>query len=179
MTPAHNLRIATLLPVLGCTVGCDQTTKRLARANLNQADAITVFHGFGELRLAENHGAFPSLGAALPAPVRKVVFTKGVGAVVAALFGYYLSGRTRLGGMALTGLALVAAGGMSNCIDCTVRDGQATDFITLRFGPFQTGIFNAADMVVMSGAGLLALALGNPGRWTAGKTPAAARNPAP
>jgi signal peptidase II len=177
MTPAHKLRIATLLLILGCTVGCDQATKHLARANLNQVDSITVFHGFGELRLAENPGAFLSLGAALPASVRTAVFTLAAGAGLVGLSGY-LAGRTRRRWMTFAGLALVAAGGMSNCVDRIMRDGLVTDFITLRFGLFQTGIFNVADMVVMAGVGLLAFAFWKHGSLMADKTPAAVRPPA-
>jgi signal peptidase II len=178
MTTAHKLRFAALLLVLGCTIGCDQTTKHVARATLKQVGSITVFHGFGELRLAENPGAFLSLGIALPASVRRVVFTLGAGAGLVGLFGY-LAGRTRLSGMAFAGLALVMAGGMSNCIDRIVRGGLVTDFITLRFGPLHTGIFNVADLVVMVGVGLLAFAFWKRERSIAGRPPTAGRRSGP
>ena len=158
MAKARKFRIALLLLVLGCTVGCDQTFKHAARANLNRFDSITVLGGFGELRLAENPGAFLSLGANLPSTVRAAVFTLGMGAGLVLLFGF-LAGRARLNRVAFAGLALVMAGGMSNLIDRITRHGLVTDFITLRLGPLQTGIFNVADAIVMAGVGLFALAL--------------------
>jgi len=141
----------------------------VARANLNRFDSITLFHGLGELRLAENPGAFLNLGAALPSSVRTVVFTLGVGAGLVGLCGY-LAGRTRLNRLAFAGLALIVAGGMSNFIDRIARDGLVTDFIMLRFGPFHTGIFNMADLAVMIGMGLLAFALWKQRRSTAAKS---------
>jgi signal peptidase II len=59
---------------------------------------------------------------------------------------------------------LVLAGGTSNLIDRITRAGNVTDFITLRLGPFQTGIFNVADVIIMMGIGLLIFAAVRPQR---------------
>ena len=158
MPVARKIRIICLFLILVGTVGCDQTTKHIARRNLGSVDSITVFNGLGELRLAENPGAFLGLGGALSPTVRTLIFTVGVGAVLIWLLGY-LAGRNRLTTTVFAGLALVTAGGLSNFIDRVTRNGFVTDFITLRLGPLQTGIFNVADMVVMSGIGLLVVAL--------------------
>jgi signal peptidase II len=174
MLAARKVRIALLLLVLGCTVGCDQTVKHVARTNLNRFESIMVLNGFGELRLAENPGSFLSLGAALPPSARAIVFTLGVGAGLVLLFGY-LAGHRRLNRMAFAGLALVAAGGMSNLIDRITRHGLVTDFLVLRIGPLHTGIFNVADVIVMSGVGLLAFALWRQSRSSDGKAPQGAK----
>lgn len=157
MTTARKLRIVLLLLVFGCTVGCDQTTKHVARTNLNRFESITVLHGFGELRLAENPGAFLSLGDSLPQSVRVLCFTLGVGAGLLALLVHLLAS-TKLTWMPFVALAMVIAGGTSNLIDRITRHGLVTDFITIRVGPFQTGVFNVADTLVMLGVGLLILA---------------------
>jgi signal peptidase II len=73
--------------------------------------------------------------------------------------------------MAFAGLALAAAGGMSNLIDRITRHGLVTDFMVLRVGPLHTGIFNVADVIVMSGMGLLAFALWRQSRSPDGKAP--------
>jgi signal peptidase II len=158
MPAARKVRIVVLLLILGCTVGCDQTTKHIARMNLGSVDSIAVFNGFGELRLAENPGAFLSFGAALPPTVRTIVFTLAVGAGLVWLLAYLWS-RHRLNWIPFAGLAFLTAGGMSNFIDRVTREGLVTDFITLRLGPLRTGIFNLADVVVMTGMGILAFAL--------------------
>jgi hypothetical protein len=56
MNTARTYRLATLVLILGCTAGCDQTSKHLARARLSSLHSITLPGGGGELRLAENLG---------------------------------------------------------------------------------------------------------------------------
>jgi signal peptidase II len=157
MTTLRKLRLAVLLLVLGCTVGCDQTSKHFARTELSRIDSVALPGGFGELRLAENPGAFLSLGDSLPQPVRVLCFTFGVGAGLLALL-FHLLASTKLRWLPFVALAMVIAGGASNLIDRITRQGSVTDFITLRVGPFQTGVFNVADTLVMLGVGLLVLA---------------------
>jgi signal peptidase II len=155
MAITRKLRITLLLLLLVGTVGCDQTTKHVARSTLGQSDSITLPGGWGELRLVENPGAFLSMGANLPPSVRVTLFTLGV-ATGLLLLCLYLVSRARFDWTAFTGLALVLAGGVSNLIDRILREGLVTDFITIRVGPFQTGVFNAADVAVLLGVGLLA-----------------------
>jgi lipoprotein signal peptidase len=45
----------------------------------------------------------------------------------------------------------------------------------LRIGPLHTGIFNVADVIVMSGVGLLAFALWRQSRSSDGKAPQGAK----
>lgn len=157
MTTSRKLRLAVLLLVLGCTVGCDQTSKHFARAELSRLDSVVLPGGFGELRLAENPGAFLSFGDSLPRSVRALCFTFGAGAGLLALLVHLLTS-TKLTWMPFVALAMVIAGGASNLIDRITRQGLVTDFITIRVGPFQTGVFNVADTLVMLGVGLLILA---------------------
>ena len=51
---------------------------------------------------------------------------------------------------------MVWAGGMSNLIDRIGRDGLVTDFIFIRIGPFHSGIFNLADVIIMIGVAVVA-----------------------
>ncbi len=53
-------------------------------------------------------------------------------------------------------LTLILAGGVGNLIDRVTNDGLVTDFLNIGVGAFRTGIFNVADVAVMTGAlGLL------------------------
>jgi signal peptidase II len=162
---SRRCQIAWLLLLLVTTAGCDQATKHVARRNLNAFDGIMLMGGWGELRLAENPGAFLSLGATMPPALRKLVFTGAAGVGLLALAAYLLS-RPRISALGFTGLTLILAGGASNLIDRVTRQGFVTDFITLRLGPIQTGVFNVADMVVMTGMTLLIWAA-----WKTHKTP--------
>lgn len=158
MTPSRTLRLITVLAVLLCTAGCDQAAKRLARAGLSPYESTNLAGGLVELTLAENPGAFLSLGGTLPEPVRGSLLTIGIGAGLICLAGY-LVGRAKLSWISFLSLALVWAGGMSNLIDRFARHGRVTDFIIIRAGPFHTGIFNFADLAIVIGTLLLVLSL--------------------
>jgi signal peptidase II len=58
---------------------------------------------------------------------------------------------------ALVGLSLFVAGGASNLADRVAR-GSVIDFLNVGLGPLRTGIFNVADMAVLLGLFILAIA---------------------
>jgi signal peptidase II len=155
MPISHKFRLAVLLLALVCTIGCDQTSKRMARRELGGLGSITLSGGFGELRLAENPGSFLSLGDSLPERLRLPLFTIVIGVGLIGLLVYLAAG-CRFSWLSFGGLALVWASGTSNWIDRLTRHGHVSDCIFLRVGPFHTGIFNVADVVIMIGFTLLA-----------------------
>jgi signal peptidase II len=150
MTISRKVRLFFLLCLLLCTVGCDQVSKHMARTGLGQAGSVTLPAGLGELRLAENPGSFLSVGALLPAQVRFGVFTFAVGVGLVALFAH-LTICPHIRMTRFVGLSLVLAGGMSNLLDRILRHGLVTDFVTVQIGPFRTGVFNVADVLIMIG----------------------------
>src|SRR6516164_8410475 len=113
MNLSRKLRLACLILVVVCTVGCDQTAKHIARRQLNQTGPIVLSGGLVELRLAENPGSFLSLGALLPKPARFSFFTLGVGAGLAVMAAFLVR-RPPLDMWRFLGLSLVLAGGISN-----------------------------------------------------------------
>jgi signal peptidase II len=153
MNFSRTIRLSILLLILGCTAGCDQTSKQLARSGLDHFNSVTLPGGFVELRLAENPGSFLSLGDSLPKPLRQAIFTVGTGICLLGLFAYLVY--NRLGRYDFIGLALIWAGGTSNLIDRITRQGLVTDFLFIRVGPLHTGIFNVADVMVMLGSAVL------------------------
>ena len=56
----------------------------------------------------------------------------------------------------LIGLCFVIGGGVGNLLD-RILYGSVTDFLYLKFGIFQTGIFNMADVSIMTGMFLIFL----------------------
>jgi signal peptidase II len=134
---------------LGC-VGCDQISKDLARSHLSGAATTTLAYGTVELGLVENHGAFMSLGAALPESVRWLAFQVGVPIVLLLLCVTFLRQPTSSRTDSI-GLALVVGGGAGNWLDRVLNGGAVTDFVRIGLGPLQTGIFNAADTAVVIG----------------------------
>jgi signal peptidase II len=155
---SRRFRVGIFLLLLAGTVGCDQTSKHIARLKLGHASIVALPGGLGELRLSENPGSFLSLGASLPPVPRFALFTAGVGMALAFLL-VYLARSSSLNRFSFLGLALVCAGGISNLIDRLVHQGLVTDFVLLRAGPLHTGIFNAADLFIVTGLAILAFSL--------------------
>jgi signal peptidase II len=54
-------------------------------------------------------------------------------------------------------IALVIGGGLGNLIDRIVHDGRVVDFMQVGFPWLRTGVFNVADMAIMTGVGLMLL----------------------
>jgi signal peptidase II len=157
MIPSRTIRLVAISLVLVCTAGCDQATKHLARTELGQMGSVTLPGRFIEFTLADNAGAFLSLGASLPEAVRTAL-TVGVSLGLAFLLAYLIRA-PRLQWLAFLGLALIWAGGVSNLVDRFVRHGLVTDFMVIRAGPLHTGIFNLADFALVVGMLMLVASL--------------------
>ena len=132
--------------------GCDQVSKELARGHLETASVVSLLQGAVELRLAENTGAFLSLGASLPEGFRMVVLQVLVPILLLVLCGLMLR-RANVG--EAVAIALVIGGGAGNWIDRVMNDGAVTDFVCMGLGNLYTGIFNLADVAIVLGAAIL------------------------
>lgn len=146
-------RLALMLTAAG-TIGCDRVTKHLATATLADAPARSFLGDTVRLDYALNPGAFLGMGADWPPEWRAALFTGSafVGLVVVVL----LAGRLRHSPVALVGLALFAAGTVSNLVDRAAY-GVVVDFLNVGVGPLRTGIFNVADVAILAGALLVLL----------------------
>ena len=109
------------------------------------------------LQLAENSGAFLSLGAGLPAPIQSWFFIVLVPIVLAGLLFFALKDTRRVSMPMLIAIALLLGGGIGNLIDRVLNEGRVIDFMVVGYGWLHTGIFNVADMAIMAGVILLAL----------------------
>ena len=107
------------------------------------------------LEYAENTGGFLGLGEDWPPAVRTGLFTIGTGLML--LLTIAVAVRWTWSGPALVGLSLFVAGGASNLADRLAR-GSVIDFLNVGLGPLRTGIFNVADMAVLLGVFILAIA---------------------
>ena len=143
-----------MILVVVVVVACDQITKEVARRYLSTSEPISLWNDVIHLEYGENAGAFLGLGSTWPAAARLVFGVLVVAIVVVVSLGYALA-EPSLATMQWVALALVAAGGTGNLIDRVTRQGMVSDFIRLGIGPVHTGVFNAADVAVMVGVGLL------------------------
>src|SRR5262245_64094279 len=148
-------RALVLLVVIVATVGCDRVTKHLAATALAEQPGRFFLSGTVRLQYAENQGAFLGVGSDWPRPARIAVFS--VGNTVLLICLGLVAVRLHWRGEALLGFALFAAGAASNLADRIVR-GSVIDFLNIGIGPVRTGIFNVADVAILIGAIVVALA---------------------
>jgi signal peptidase II len=155
--PARVSRLLVLLPVLLTSIGCDQLTKAVAVHALRGEPDVKLAGGLVRFVYAENPGAFLGLFGDLSADVRAALLIAGVALVLLIASTLLWLWRDRLPTLALVGGALLVGGGLSNLLDRVWRDGVVVDFLQLGHAPLATGVFNVADVLLLLGAGLLAL----------------------
>lgn len=154
MSPRQKLFV--LLVVSAICVGCDQATKRLAEFALKQLPPMSFFGNFFRLEYAENPGAFLGMGGNLPDWERWLLLTVISSAILVALAAFVCF-RSQLLRLELYGYAFIFAGGTSNMID-RIMAGVVIDFMNVGIGTLRTGIFNIADIFIMTGLFLVTAA---------------------
>ena len=147
-------RIVSVFTVLLSCVGCDQTTKSVAKSLLSQAEGWSFLGDTVRLQLANNYGVFLSVGDSLPDVWRHGLLSIGVGCVLLGLLAYLFVSKT-IGPSAVLALSLFIGGGTSNLLDRLLYGGYVVDFINIGIGPVRTGIFNVADVAISLGMTLL------------------------
>ncbi|WP_276348275.1 signal peptidase II [Daejeonella sp. JGW-45] len=147
------IRNSLILVAILLNIGCDQVTKNIARNKIDYYETISVVDNFLTLTKVENRGAFLSLGSTMPALVKILILN--ILPLSVLLWGLYLlMKKSTMSTLLITGICFVIGGGAGNLYD-RFRFGSVTDFLHLNFGLFQTGIFNMADVSIMTGAGMI------------------------
>jgi signal peptidase II len=139
-------------------VACDQAAKQFARHTLAHQSPIDLLGGVVRFEFALNPGGFLSLGAAWPESLRFALFGLLVPAFVTVL-AWRLWRSPQTAQLARWGLVFVVAGGLGNWVDRFANSGAVVDFVSLGAFGLRTGIFNVADVVLIIGAGLIALSV--------------------
>lgn len=164
-------RIVILLAVLVSCVGCDQVTKTIATRELAaQAKPQEFLGGIFSLHFARNPGAFLGMGGDLPPWLRFWAMTV-LNAVAMVAIAVVMWKKWNMAPAKFTAGALILAGGIGNLIDRVSYGGLVTDFLHLRLGPLQTGIFNVADMAITAGCCILAVVFWRDERGAKSQTP--------
>lgn len=149
-------RVLLIAAVVAVVVASDQGTKRIASDALKASPSHSYLGDLLRLQYTENPGAFLSLGAGLPGDVRGWLFKWGIGALLLGVFGFaLLSGRIKP--LSLVALSLFLGGGLSNLADRVTRGDAVIDFMNVGVGPLRTGVFNVADLCIVTGILLLAV----------------------
>jgi signal peptidase II len=154
-TASQIRRLGLILGIIVGTVVVDQGTKVIARVSLD-GQFFSYLGDTVRLQLAENTGAFLSLGATMDPTLRMLIFTIGIGIFLVATI-WMLVRNSRMNYWTTVSLSLIVAGGIGNLIDRAVK-GSVTDFMNLGIGWLRTGVFNVADMAIMAGIFIMLLA---------------------
>ncbi|MEO8232610.1 MAG: signal peptidase II [Ignavibacteriota bacterium] len=157
MIKKYSFRIFILLISIVCLVGCDQTTKKIAKSELREK-ATTEVAGIINLRYIENDGGMLSLGGSLPQEIKFVVFILIVPFFLVLLFFYIIKNQHELF-LKQSALILIFCGGLGNLIDRIFNAGNVIDFINIKLPLIESGIFNVADFYVTLGFIILLISM--------------------
>jgi len=144
-------KLILMFVILCCCVSCDRITKEIAKQSLPEAMTIYWLNDAIQFHYTENPGAFLSFGGDFSQEVRFWLFIVLPGLTLIALPIWLLCSQ-EINTMSLLSLSLIMGGGIGNLIDRIFQNGKVTDFLVISIGPLRTGIFNAADVMIMLGA---------------------------
>lgn len=165
MTKNKLLRAITILAIIAVNVGCDQVSKSIVRHKLSPYANLTYLHGHLLVTRVENTGAFLSLGDQMHGPLRTILLSVFPAALLIMGINYLMK-NTAISKITLVGICFIIGGGIGNIYD-RIFHGSVTDFLYIEYPPFHTGVFNAADLSITTGALLIIIGLNvqNPPRF--------------
>ncbi len=147
------LRILVIAVIISINIGCDQSTKYLAKKHLPRAATIQVIDSFFILHYAENKGGFLSLFSSLPKPFRLILLSI-LPLIFLFLMMYYLAVSRELSSSYTFALCCIIGGGLSNIADRLFNE-YVVDFINVGIGGIRSGILNFADLSITMGAAMI------------------------
>jgi len=131
-------------------ISCDQISKGYARENLQGKGTIEVLGDFFVLVYAENKGAFLSFGHNFPEPF-KYIFLSLFPLIILILLTLIILINIKFNYFLSVGFSFLLGGGFSNIIDRFIYQGQVSDFMNIGINQLRTGIFNFADLSILTG----------------------------
>ena len=149
----HISRLKPCLPLLMAGISIDLLSKWLAVQRLTEDTQTTLLPGILYLHLVRNDKGFLGIPAKLTASYVDLLLTLGVGLLLLVILAL-LAWRPLLPS-SYWGLALVLAGGTANLVDRLLHDGAVIDILRITIGPFSSGIFNLADLLILGGSFIL------------------------
>lgn len=149
-------RILFIFCIVLMNIGCDQASKKIVRNKIADNATISVIKDHLTLTRVENSGAFLSLGNELKGAMRNMLLN-GLPMLALILGLGYILYKKNLSPVILLGICFIIGGGFGNLYD-RLTYGSVTDFLHIRLFGLQTGVFNMADVSIMTGSFLVAIA---------------------
>jgi signal peptidase II len=147
-------KIILIIISVSCLVGCDASSKYIAKKELKGRIGISYLNGIIQLMYAENSGGMLSFGHELPSKIKYLIFQIFVSLMVVLLF-VLLTVKKDLKKLQVVSVLLFLSGGLSNLIDRITNSGRVVDFMVINIGNFHSGIFNIADIYITAGVIIL------------------------
>lgn len=149
---AQNLIFFTAL--LAVAIYADQYTKRLAVTLLEGTAGIGFLNNSVQFILVENKGGFLGVVSNYPGKIQFFLLYIGVSLLLGCclFFIFWKKGAKK---RYTVPLIFVTAGGTGNLLDRIFNNGGVIDFVSIGIGSIRTGIFNLADVFILSGSFLL------------------------
>jgi len=148
-------RTVIILCIVFVNIGCDQVSKKIIRDKISLNETVSYLNNHLTITKVENPGAFLSLGSNLSASPKNIFLA--LLPILALAFGfYYIITKPNLSRATIFGLCCIIGGGIGNIFDRLVY-GSVTDFLYIHFNFFHTGIFNLADVSIVTGSLLILL----------------------
>ena len=154
MIAKNIIRIILILLVITANIGCDQFSKKIVKRSVLPYETIRVLNDHLTVTRVENSGAFLSAGDAMSKTSKQIFLT--LIPIIAMVLGLVYLFLKPVSGNMLIGLCFVIGGGLGNLFD-RIMHGSVTDFLFVKVGIFETGIFNLADVSIMTGMLLIFL----------------------
>jgi signal peptidase II len=139
--------------ILLSNVGCDQMSKSIVRNSLTHYQKIHLLDSHVMLTRVENTGAFLSLGNTLSSGVKFIVLILIPVVAMGAAMGFLFI-QSEVSRSLFLGIGCIIGGGIGNIYDRFIY-GAVTDFLHIDFYIFRTGIFNMADVSIMTGVTII------------------------
>jgi len=148
MIAKNIIRIILILLVITANIGCDQFSKKIVKRSVLPYETIRVLNDHLTVTRVENSGAFLSAGDSMSKTSKQIFLT--LIPIIAMILGLVYLFLKPVSGNMLIGLCFVIGGGLGNLFD-RIMHGSVTDFLFVKVGIFETGIFNLADVSIMTG----------------------------
>ena len=142
-------RIVLIIGIIVFNVGFDQYTKKLARENLEAQERKNYLFDTFSLTYAENDGAFLSFGSNFSSGWQYWLLKVFPVILLLGLLGYTLFSK-QLDRWSIIAFSFILGGGISNIYDRLIYE-YVVDFMNMGIGSLRTGIFNFADVAIMTG----------------------------
>jgi signal peptidase II len=151
------LRSFAIALLLISNISCDQISKTIVRQRIGNNEQIRFINDHITLTKVENTGAFLSIGNSLP-PLVKILLLTVLPVIILTLAGTLIFAKNNLSNTTRIAVCFIVGGGIGNIYD-RIMYGSVTDFLHIDLVLFETGIFNMADVSIMTGVCIVVIEL--------------------